>query len=633
MEANQSQSRAVRTSRTPRQRPVSGVFNVSAFQDASSSPTVTRRLSDHQVPTSRARRQAEDHTEQLTSRDVSYQNSEIGRPSQRLDPARALSRVSALKPSPITPRTHSVLDNSAERNSIFARRPTTKSGDGQHSRSTSLRQPTGLSKSFNASPLVHHEASESSNSTAAPSTVWDELDELKSRIHRLELTGKLPRTSGAAVSRSSDERPPTADTGATTLSGSPKRASGGDAAPTEIISTTSSHREAQPILKSALTKAKPFLSSEVFEAIDTAANDALSLAQMMAPVGQAGPISSGASTIGVGGPSTVTDRQLRKKADSICRSLTELCLTLTEEGTQRSSAPPSRPQTQGTSVSKNEAPSSPPAMRVFTGRQSAGPEEPLPSVEGFNSPRTTRLEKRATYNFTTMNPISNGPSSRYAGSVVGGDDTITGRKSSLILSRARRGVTDEPEEQGRQTSLLRTRRAKTEEPEDDNASTVLYPPRRVTTIGRVSNIDEEPQVGLRAPSRANTELGGGLRIAVPPRDSIARRQPAQEPVSASAAQPARRLLTSNLPTPGPYSSRLMTPTTPGARRFLQVSRQPQDREDTTNVAGRLAEDRGQRYSIGGTSSASIARTNSLHRKRNSGIPSISGTASNVGGYR
>lgn len=647
MEADQSQSRVVRTNRAARQRPVSGIYNKSSFQNPPSPPPVSRRLSDQQVPTSRARRPA-DEAEQNATRDNTYQGSVVGRPSLKLDSARASSRISTLKPSPITPRTQSVLDNSSERSSIFARRPTTKAGDG-HSRSSSVRQPTGLSKSFNSSPLVpkngdshptpggHHEASESSNSTAAPSTVWDELDELKSRIHRLELTGKMPKTSGAAVSRTSDERPPTAGTGATTISGSPKRAQ------TEVVSTVSSQRasqrESQPILRSALAKTKSYVTSDVYDAIEAAASDALSLSKMMGPPGQAGPISSGASTIGVGGPNTVTDRQLRKKAESICRSLTELCLALTDQGTQQRSTASSRPQTRGTSRPRDEEiPSSPPTMKVFTGRQSTGADDPLPSIEPYTSPRATRLDKRATFNFTGMNAPANIPSPRYASSVVGGDDTVTGRKSSLVVARARRGLTEEPDDQGRKTALLRTRRANTEEPDEEESShnrrsSLILAPRRVTTISRVSNIDEEPQPGSRAPSRAYNELHSGLRIAVPPRDSIARRPQAQEPASASSIQGSRRLITSGLPAPGPYSSRLTTPTTPSSRRFLQVSRQPQDREDTGNITGRLNEDRAQRYSIGGQPSVSVARGPSLHRKRHSGIPNISGTASNVGGYR
>ncbi len=50
------------------------------------------------------------------------------------------------------------------------------------------------------------------------------------------------------MSRVSDDRPPTATTNATTLSGSPKRTSGNGQA--EVSSTTSSQRESQPILLS-----------------------------------------------------------------------------------------------------------------------------------------------------------------------------------------------------------------------------------------------------------------------------------------------------------------------------------------------------------------------------------------------
>lgn len=648
MEADKPQSRVVRTPRIPRSRPQS--IYASTIQKPPSPPPVSRRLSDQQIPTSRTTRRVPDEQhEQQTNRDAHYQNSAIGRPSLKLDSPRGSPRVPALKPSPITPRTQSVLDNSADRNSIFARRPSTRNGDG-HGRSSSIKQPSGLSKSFNASPSVpkyavsqqtpngqHVEASESSNSTAAPSTVWDELDELKSRIHRLELTGKLPKTSSAAISRTPEERPPTAGTGATTLSGSPKRAQ------TEVVSLASSQRETQSNLKYILSKTKPFVSSDVYDAIEAAASDALSLSQLMGTAGQSGPISSGASTIGVGGPSTVTDRQLRKKADSICRSLTELCIALKEEEPDRKTTSVSRPQTRGTSRSgRDEAPRSP-VMKVFNG---SGPDEPFTSIEGYESPRATRLDKRATFNFTGISGTNSGPLPRYAASVIGGgdDDTMTGRKSSLVLARARRGVTEEPEDNGRKTTLLRTRRAASEEPDEQEGSrrsSMVFAPRRVTTIGRVSNIDEEPQMQSRAPSRAftevsnaRTEVGNGLRINVPTRDSIARRPLGQEPASASAALPRTRLITSGLPTPGPFSSRMMTPTTPGGRRFLQVNRQQlQEDNNTSNITGRLAEERGQRYSIADPTSTGVSRGPSLHRKRHSGIPSISGTASNVGGYR
>lgn len=598
------------------------------------------------------RRTTEDQSVQHTDREVPYRGSTTERPSLSLDSTRARSTVSSLRPSPITPRTYGALDNTAESNSIFARRPATS----EHTRTSSHRQPSGLSKSFQSSPLVpksseshqpgapHHEASESSNSTAAPSTVWDELDELKSRIHRLELTGKLPRTSGAAMSRASDERPPTAGTGATTVSGSPKRASATGAAQTEIMSVTSSHRDSQPILKSALSKTRPFVTSDIYAAVEAATNDAMSLSQMMGIVGQPGPISSGASTIGGSGQSTVTDRLLRKKVDSMCRNLTELCLALTDEGSQRKVGTQQQPKPESREVARpreQEQLSSPPPIKVFTGaprRETSKPDEPVPSVESSVSPRATRLEKRATFNFTA----SSVPSPRYAPSALGGEATTPGRKSSLVVARTRRGVTDEPDDQGRKTSLLRTRRAGTDEPEEGRKTSFLLPPRRVSTIARGSNIDEEPDSRFRAPSRAITEVSG-LRVDVPSRDreDLTRGSfQMQEPTSASSALPRRRLITSNLPSASAASSRLVTPTTPSSRRFLGADRFAQDRgdrfdrADSNNVAERLAEERGQRqYSLGQSNTSVVGRDTSINRKRHSGIPSISGTASNFGGYR
>ena len=643
METNQSQSRPVRSAR---QRPLSSAIPT-PFQNPTSPPRVSRRLSDQQVRKTHARRPTEDQPIQPSIREITHRSSTIDRPSLSLDSNRARSTAPSLKPSPITPRTSGAHDTSADGSSIFARRPATT----DHPRS-SHRHASGLSKSFNSSQSVAGagvpEASESSNSTAAASTVWDELDELKSRIHRLELTGKLPRTSGAAISGASDERPPTAGTGATTLSGSPKRISGAGTAQTEVFNPTSAQRELQPILKSALSKTKPFVSSDIYDAVEAAANDALSLSQMMGAVGQPGPISSGASTIGVGGTSTVTDRQLRKKTDSLCRSLTELCLALTDEGSRRQSTTQKSQSEPRESARSNEHKllSSPPPMKVFSGaprRETANADEPVPSVEHMTSPRTTRLEKRATFNFTGMTTPSILQSPRYAPSALGSEAPTPGRKSSLIINRSRRGVTEEPDDQGRKTSLLRTRRAGTDEPEEGRRTSLLLPSRRVTSFGRASNIDEESESNFRVPSRAVTEVGA-LRIEVPSRDreDVTRgSMQLQEPSSASSALPRRRLITSNLPTPHLQSTRLATPTTPSARRFFGVDRaaqqdrqERQDRGDTSNLTERLAEERGQRqYQSGPSTTSYINRRASIGRKRQSGIPSFSGTASNVGGYR
>lgn len=711
--------------RTARQRPLS--FASSPFQKTSP-PRLSRRLSDQQE-TARSTRITAEQPVQFMPRELAYQNNTKDKSALRSDPSRPPSTVSSLRPSPITPRTR---DNTAESSPPQSRRRPSI-GDKRPSfgenppRSSANKHSYGHSKTYNSSPLVPRhadsqhpsgapqagEGTESSNSTAAPSTVWDELDDLKSRIHRLELTGKLPKTSGAAMSRVSDERPPTAGTtgtngtNPTTISNSPKqRSAGKSVAPTDAISTSSSQRENQPILISALSKSKPFVSAEVYDAIEAAATDALALSQMMGTVGQPGPISSGASAIGTGGTSTVTDRQLRRKADSICRSLTELCLALGEGQKQPV-------VTTATVVEEKEEEeeetSSPPRLKVFTAgisgprRGSAGADQPLPSIEATSSPRAARLEKRATlYNFTGFTGLSTpryprtpGMSPSVAPSIAPSiapsaapsfAPTVTldtpgpGRQSSLVVARSRRGVTEEPDDLGRKSSLLRTRRAGTEEPEEGRKSSLHLQSRRNAN----NNNEDEEESRFRGPPRAVTEIGG---LRAPPRDNNQTRGSVQD--TGNLIVPRRRVATSNftssrlvVPSPtmaGPLSGRRFferptrdgdtssfvgpSPTTNGplsGRRFFERSprdgdtnsvvgpspttssslvgrghfERPTADRDTNSVAEKLAEDRGQRqYSGGQTATANRTSNTSTSRKRTSIFPSMAASSSAAGGYR
>ena len=185
---------------------------------------------------------------------------------------------------------------------------------------------------------ARHEGTESTLSTTAPSTVWDELDDLKSRIRTLEMTGKFPPSSAAAMSTFSGERPRTATTTVTTMSSSPthaRRASSpsrdGEHAITPI------QNQIHNLLLTALSKAKPRLSSHIYRTLEDAANDALSLSRNL----NTNAAHSGMSVVnGTGG----SDRQMRRKADGVCRSLTELCLALSEgQGATPSSTSTARP--------------------------------------------------------------------------------------------------------------------------------------------------------------------------------------------------------------------------------------------------------------------------------------------------
>lgn len=168
-------------------------------------------------------------------------------------------------------------------------------------------------------------------------TVWDELDDLKSRIKKLELTGKLPPTSAAAVSGESAERPRTATTAPTTIDSSPKREKKPEpSTPADLESKQSvpentvggpSSANIHPLLHSALAKARPLLNPMLYRSLEATASDALQLAAMTGSAGPQGTTFSAASIInGV----TASDRHVRRKADTMCRNLTDLTLALCE---------------------------------------------------------------------------------------------------------------------------------------------------------------------------------------------------------------------------------------------------------------------------------------------------------------
>ena len=468
--------------------------------------------------------------------------------------------------NPTTPKTTNTRELSPESQVSYGGRRPSVPDSNNPARGTSYRQSNlsySTPRTYNSSPLVSRSAdmhvqeiaetprvtdgTASSVSTTAPSTLWDELDELKSRIHRLELTGKLPATSGAAMSRASSERPPTATTTVTTMSSSPKRGRNNSISPIE--SSIPEAPESHPLLRSALAKSQPLLDPEIFKALEAATSDALAISSMMGTSGQPGPLSSQST---VGPLPAVSDRQVRRKADSMCRSLTELCLALSDGKLE---SPPvvqvAGPASRDTEVRQSIEP---------TNNQRLGMSNDLARMK--SSPRAlSRLEARRS-SLLTGNTL---PSPRYT------SESNTPTQSSMA---------------NRRTSLmLRSTRRATEEPE------------------------EEDEIRFRAPSRATTDLG---RVRNSPREYVSN-QPLpdrSERTTVQSALPVRRQygglgninITNNTPSPSmpPVSSL-------GGRRYLDRTT---PERDTTSVVSRLAEDRAQRKSSIGFPS----RTGSLTRK-------------------
>ncbi|KAH8595696.1 hypothetical protein B0O99DRAFT_686681 [Bisporella sp. PMI_857] len=489
-------------------------------------------------------RQGEDQV----SKALTYRPSARERVPTSLDITRNRFQSGTSYSTPTTPKAAVSREISPESHISYGGRRPSVPDQALSSRTPTYRQSNlsySASRTYNSSPLVSRtdnvqevaetqratEGTESSVSTTAPSTVWDELEDIKSRINRLELTGKLPATSGAAISRASQERPPTATTTVTTISSSPKRGRGNSISPVDSTRMETQVNDAHPLLSAALAKSKALLSPEVYSALEATAADALSISVMMGTSGQPGPISSSQSTIG-GGSNIVSDRQVRRKADSMCRSLTELCLALSEVKSEQvlPNQDEERPKSRDTE---------PVHSADVTQRQPTLSD--LARVK--SSPRAlSRLEARRSSLLAT----SNLPSPRYAPSDAG-----TPTQSSMA---------------GRRTSLLlRNRRAGTEEPEEEDESRFRAPSRAITEVGRIRNSTREYTSQQPLPDR-----GVPTQSALPVRRHY-----------------ASTSLTSTAPVVLPAVSNS------NSRRYLDRAT---PERDTFVPAGKIAEDRTQRKS-------------------------------------
>ncbi|KAI5292332.1 hypothetical protein KEM52_006431, partial [Ascosphaera acerosa] len=209
----------------------------------------------------------------------------------------------------------------------------------------------------------------------ATSEVWNELDDLKSRIARLEITGKIEPTPGSqlqARERSAANRPKTATvtgTPAQSRRQSPRRSHSvqenhldvsagntrvssridGSVTPNTGAPNNVNVDQLHPLLHHSLEKAKQHLSSNVFRTLYETAQDALVAAALLGSTANGASSANGASN-GQGistGSAGHNERQARRKVDSVCRGLTELCLALSEELTSLSQAAAERQDANG----------------------------------------------------------------------------------------------------------------------------------------------------------------------------------------------------------------------------------------------------------------------------------------------
>jgi hypothetical protein len=376
----------------------------------------------------------------------------------------------------------------------------------------------------------------------------------------------------------------------------------------------------------------------------------MTLSSLMGVAGQPGPISSAASAVGPN--STVTDRQLRRKADSVCRSLTELCVALGEDVAHTRPVQASHSQTPSVSqyqspttlpASQNDGPSTPTVNKPYTSlvqnRPDVTAEQPLPQPTTSPSRTMSKFEER-------RNTILNGSTLPSPRAPTSGPTTPQepnpSRRSSLLFPRTRRAATEEPEDAGgrRSSLLLRTRRGGTEEPEEGRQTSFMYRGRR-GTIGDEED-ENRPSATPRAYAEVNTARSSNREYTEVATSSRAptREYAPQAPPSAdeSAAQPASALPRRRFVSSSASVSRLATPSTAASPSSALPTRKYLERavpeRDVSNPVDKQYGERPQRYhSLGQTLSLNRSSTlNSRRQNRDSTISSVS-TAATAGGYR
>ena len=394
------------------------------------------------------------------------------------------------------------------------------------------RQGQGGGENEEAVQTPHAEGTESTISTTAPSTVWDELEDMKSRIRKLEISGRLPASSNAAMSQTFRERPRTATTTTTTNSNSPNRRHMSSVSPEASTARAPELANVHPLLHAALAKTKPAINVNLYKVLEATASDALMLAVM---AGNPSAQGVSPSTASIAGNSTRIEGRFRRRVDNMCRSLTELCMALSEE-------------THETDI----------AMDKFRPTSNDANMALQPNESTWQDPRSFRA-------------TSDEPQHRSSSQVM---SRLEARRRSLALGSSPLSRRDPPQEAPTQAEIPGLNRV-------DRTSSV---------IRSRASVDDGETASIRRPlSRTSTEIGP-MKYSLQTKTS--REYTSQYPMP----KPAERSpsVQSSLPTRNTYFTHAShSPITPnvqlGSRRYFERSTPPSSADSS-----RLAEARQRR---------------------------------------
>jgi hypothetical protein len=275
---------------------------------------------------------------------------------------------------------------------------------------------------------------------------------------------------GGTMSIGSGERPRTATTTVTTMSSSPRHPFKSGLSPSESSIGGPGAANMHPLLHQALARCKTLLDPTLQRSLELAASDALEMVVLASNGGsQQGSMYSSASVAN----GMVIDRQLKRKADNVCRNLTDLCIALCagklDLPANASQTQPNGGRRESRDMTISPTDNSEALNRIYSRQASVEPES-LDQVRPSPSRALSRIEARRT---SLLSPGGNSP--RDADSRNSLSNAASTPAPQTVSKLPRTG-----------TSLLRTRRRATQEEEDDDSS-------------------------ARAPSRAATEVGSSIR--------------------------------------------------------------------------------------------------------------------------
>jgi hypothetical protein len=222
-----------------------------------------------------------------------------------------------------------------------------------------------------------------------------------------------------------------------------------------------------PLLHQALARCKDTLPSALYRSLEVTASEALELAAM---TGNTGPQGTTFTVVASMMHNTAPDRQVRRKADNLCRSLTELCISLCE--------------------TYSSLPSSPAIVKGVSSAQ----RSPI-RLNGDNALYTP------TYSSHIRSSVEPDGEALRRNSPSRALSRIEARRSSLLGTRSRDTSQEPPDTPSTPSISQMTTRLR--------SGTSLLRPHRSSQAHEDTNgsaVDEEDDPTLRAPSRAVTEF-------------------------------------------------------------------------------------------------------------------------------